>query len=367
MKKRKTMLQNLNIYQTIHKFDKWGCWCDYLRLCYKEESDFIEDTLELLDCDNSNFKTEEICDHVLTITKDYNKLWYSLNFSISYNDVSVPIAQFVKFNQNTSYNTKSYWKFDFYGSLFRLIDMWFVDKSLILLLKVKVSSENPKVTRFDYRFDFFSMKNKKVPAPEEFLNYIHVQAKIRDFKFWNWDYQSWDYWKSSKKWNKNNRYALRYYNKLDDSDDKNKIFLYQDYFMYNSVHRFEIEFQPNFLKGYTFYDFYDWLIQDKIESLLWLSERMFRWPLFYQYQSDYTLKDKDKVKYLKTYCSMSVRLAKNWINPLIQCYKSLFYNLDVDDLNKNFWEFLEFFSDWKNLNTLLYNKLKNTFLKNHTI
>ena len=361
------MLQNLNIYNTIHKFDKWGCGCDYLRLCYKDSSEYIEDTLELLDCDNSNFKTEEIWDHILTIVKDYNKLWSSLTFSISYNDVSVPIAQFVKFNENTSYNTKSYWKFDFYWSLFRLIDMWFVDKSLILLLKVKISEENPKVTRFDYRIDFFSMKEKKVPSPEQFLNYIHSQAKIRDFKFWNWDYQSWDYWKSSKKWNNNNRYALRYYNKLDDSDDKNKIFLYQDYFIYNSVHRFEIEFQPNFLKWYTFYDFYDWVIQLKIESILWLSEKMFKWPLFYVYQSDYVLRDKDKVRYLKTYSSMSVRLAKNWINPLIQCYKSLFYELEDQELLKYTSEFLDYIHQDKHTYELRYEFMKKEFLTLHKI
>ena len=60
MKNRKTLLHNLNIYDTIHRFDKWGCGCDYLRMCYKERSDYIEDKFLLLDTDNSNFCIDEI-------------------------------------------------------------------------------------------------------------------------------------------------------------------------------------------------------------------------------------------------------------------------------------------------------------------
>lgn len=362
MKTWKTVLQNLNIYNTIHNFDKWGCGCDYLRLNYKNESEFIEYYINLLDCDNSNFATREVGGCVFTIQKDYNSLGIALTFSCSYNDVSIPCCQFVKFNEHNSYLFKSYWKFDFYWSMFRLVDMGFFEKSIFLLLKVLISEENPKITRFDYRIDFFSMKEKKIPSPEKFLKYIHTQSKIRKWEKWG-EFESWDIWKSSK----NNRYSIRFYNKLLDSDKKEKIFLYQDYFIYNSVLRLEFEFQPNFLKWYTFYDFYDWLIQDKIESILWLSEKLFRGSMFYQYQADYTIQDKDKVKYLKKYSSSSVRLAKNWINPLIQCYKACFYELEEDELLKNVQEFMDFIWQDKHLYKMRYNALKKEFLSLHTI
>ena len=208
MKNNKTVLQNLNIVNTIHKFDKWGCWCDYLRLCYKDESDFVEDSINLVDIDNSNFFTRKIWGHTFTIKKWFCTLWIKLDFSISFNDVSVPVAQFVKFNENSQYLFKCYWKFDLYWSLFRLIDMWYFQKSMILLLKVLISEEDPKITRYDYRIDFFSMKNYKIPEIEEFINYVHTQSKTSEFRE-GWELTNWLVW-SKNNW----RYAIRYYDKL---------------------------------------------------------------------------------------------------------------------------------------------------------
>ena len=358
---KKSVLCNLNIKNTIYNSDKWGCWCDYLRLCYKNESDFIEDSINLVDSDNSNFFTREVWWVSFTIKKWFCNLWTSLTFSCSYNDVSVPCCQFVKYNEHSQYLFKSYWKFDFYWSMFRLIDMWYFEKSIILLLKVLISNEDPKITRFDYRIDFFSMKNKKIPEITDFCKYIHIQSATDEHKE-GWELTNRYIWSK-----KNNRYCIRYYDKLLDTDKKQKMFLYQDYFIYNSVHRFEIEFQPNFLKWYTFYDFYDWLIQDKIESILWLSWNLFKGPIFYQYQDDYTIQDKDRSKYLKRYSTSSVRLAKNWINPLIQCYKSLFYELEESELNKNLSDFLDYIWCDKNIYKLKYDYLKNVFIELHKI
>ena len=92
----------------------------------------------------------------------------------------------------------------------------------------------------------------------------------------------------------------------------------------------------------SFYDVYDWVIKDKIESILWIWEKLFNGAIFYQYQEDYTIQDKDKSKYLRRYATSSVRLAKNKINPLIQCYKALFYELEEEELQKNMSEFLDF-------------------------
>lgn len=357
----KSVLTNLNIVKTIHKFDKWWSGCDYLRLCYKNESEFIEDSINFVDSDNSNFFTREIWGEIFTIQKWFCTLGVSLTFSISYNDISTPVAQFVKYNDHNSWLFKSYWKFDFYWSLFRLIDIWYLQKSIILLLKVLISEEDPIVTRYDYRLDFFSMKKFKIPEIEEFAKYLHTQSNTDEHRVWNeltnrliWSKTSW-------------KYAIRYYDKLLDTDKKEKVFLYQDYFIYNSVHRLEFEFQANFLKWYKFYDFYDWVIEQRIEIILWLSEKLFNGALYYQYQSDYTIQDKDKARYLKRYSTSSVRLAKNWINPLIQCYKSLFYELQEEELLKYTTEFLDFVHWDKFTYKLRYDLLKKEFLNLHKI
>ena len=339
MKNNKTVLQNLNIVNTIHKFDKWGCGCDYLRLCYINESEFIENSINRIDDDNSNFFSFELWEYIFTVQKWYCTLWVSLSFYTSFNDVSVPVAQFVKYNENSRFLFNCYWKFDFYWSIFRLIDMWYFKKSILLLFKVMISEENPKITRFDYRLDFFSMKNYKVPEIEEFLNYLHTQSKTSEFReggeLTNW-----------LVWSKNNwRYAIRYYDKLLDTDKKEKVFLYQDYFIYNTVHRLEIEFQPNFLRWYTFYDFYDWVIEQRINIILWLGDSLFKWSLFYQYQEDYVITDREKSKYLRRFATSSIRLAKNRINPLILCYRSLYMDLEKEEFEKNVDEFLSFINN----------------------
>ena len=362
MKNNKTVLQNLHIKDTIYKFDKWGCWCDYLRLNFKDSSDFIEDYINLVDVDNSNFCTIDIDWIVFTIQKILCKTWIWLFFCCSFNDVSVPCFEFVKFNWNTAYQFKSYWKLDFYWSMFRLVDIWFFNESIFLTIKDLISSENAKITRFDYRIDFFScFKEHKIPTRDEFLWYKHSQSLYKPY--YQWDVLiDWYVW-SKKNW----RYAIRYYDKLLDSDNKSKIFLYQDYFNYKCVHRLEFEFQRNFLKWYSFYDFYDWLIQNRIESILWLSNDLFIWNLFYKYDKDYRITEKNKTQYLKRYSTSSVRLAKNWINPLIQCYKALFYELEDDELNKNTCDFLDFIWSDKFKYKLKYDKMKNLFLDLHKI
>lgn len=361
MRNWKTVLQNLDIKNTIYKFDKWWCGCDYLRLCYRHQSDYIEDKILLFDCDNSNFWTQDLWDFTFTIQKIYCTLWIALTYSVSYNDIVVPCFQFVKYNENSRFLFNSYWKLDIYWSMFRLIDMWFFNKSIFLLIKAMISDEDPKITRFDYRLDFFSMKNLNVPDVQSFVKYKHTQSKIIEYKTW-WEINDW-FIGSKKNW----RYAIRYYDKLLDTDKKQKVFLYQDYFIYNTVHRLEFEFQSNFLKWYTFYDFYDWNIESRICDILWLGEKMFWGPLFYQYEEDYIIQDKDKSKYLRKYSTSSVRLAKNWINPLIQCYKSLFYDLEEEELNKNVSDFLTFIWQDKNLYKLRYDLLKKEFLDLHKI
>lgn len=358
---KKNVLQNLDLIKSIWNSSMWWSGCDYLRLCFKYWSDFVEDKLSYLDIDNSNFCTEEIWWHIFTISKRPTPNWYALNFSVNFNDVVVPCCQFLKFSWSTRHNTNSYWKFDFYWSMFRLVDIWFFQKSIFILLKTLISNEDPKVTRFDYRVDLFFKEYVKIPEISEFCYYLHTQSKLENHYVWN-ELTNWFVW-SKKNW----RYALRYYDKLLDTDKKTKVFLYQDYFDWISVHRFEIEFQPNFLRWYNFYDFYNWVIEEKIESILWLNNVVFKWTLFYQYEEDYRILDKDKSRYLWKYATSSVRLAKNRINPLIQCYRALFTELEEEELKRNVSEFLDFIHQDKNTYKLRYDLMKKEFLDLHKI
>lgn len=362
MKNKKNVLQNLDLINSISRSNMWGSWCDYLRLCFKDESEYIENLLDKLDFDNSNFCTEEIWWIIFTIKKQPTPSWPALNFSCSYNDISIPCCQFVKFTWSTKHNTNSYWKFDFYGSMFRLFEIWFLKKWILILFKVRVSDiEEPKVTRFDYRIDLFFKEKTLIPEIEDFCHYLHEQSRLEKHYSW-YELTNWLVW-SKTNW----RYAIRYYNKLLDTDSKHKIFIYQDYFDWASVHRCEIEFQPNFLRGYTFYDFFNWNIEKHIESVLWLSRDQFIWTLFYKYEEDYIIKDKEKSKYLRKYSTSSVRLAKNNINPLIQCYRALFMELSEKNLKKNVNEFLDFVWQDKYKYNIRYDKLKKEFLDYYSI
>lgn len=70
---------------------------------------------------------------------------------------------------------------------------------------------------------------------------------------------------------------------------------------------------------------------------------------------------------MRKYSTSCVRLAKNKINPLIQCYKSLFSELEESELQKNVWEFLDFIWQDKNVYKIRYEKMKQEFLDLHKI
>lgn len=355
------VLESIKIKDIAKKFDRIWTGCDYLRLSYKDKSDLVEYYIENLDTDNSNFATDTICWIDFTVQKWYCLIWTTLTYSCSYNDISVPCFQFVKFDEKTSYHFKGYWKLDFYWSFFRLLDIWFFDKSIFIKIKNLFSEDNPKVTRFDYRIDFFSYSEKKVPSAVDILWYIHTQSNCIDYKKWT-VITDWICW-SKKNW----RYAIRYYDKLEDTNKKTKVFLYQDYYKFKSVHRLEFEFQRNFLRGFTFYDFFDWLIENKIEGVLRINDKLFKWTMFYEYEEDFRITDKNRVPYLKRYSTMTKRLAKNGINPLIECYRTIFYELEEEELLNNLNDFLDFVWSDKRSFKMLYEYKKQEFLNLHKI
>ena len=324
------MIESMNLKNFWKSYDSMSVWCDELRLSYFWESEFIEDRLSLLDCDNSNFGTITIDDIVFTFQKVPCSIGMSLIFSVSYNDVPVPVFDFVKFNEQTKFMCNRYWKLEFYGSFFQLWVLWFFsDIDLwISMICFYISWENPKVTRYDYRIDFFNRLNYIPVADWRKVLDIKTQTKVDPKYTWD-ELTNWLVWKKDT-----GTYCVRLYNKLIDTDFKDKIFLYQDYFNYKTVHRLEFEFQRNFLKWFTLEDYLDRTIQKKVESLLHINEKLWSWFVCYVYDSSREITDKNRSRYIRRFNNMSVKLAKNNINPLVQSYEILYESLEREELEK---------------------------------
>lgn len=345
------MLESIDLKKFWKKFDSMGVWCDYLRLSYFNYSEFIEDRLFLLDSDNSNFGTITINNIVFTYQKVPCSIGTALIFSCSYNDVSVPVFEFVKFNENTAFLSDRYWKLDFYWSFFQLWCVWFFDDLdlMISMICFSISWENPKVTRYDYRIDFFN-RLKEIPV-DDWGKVLTIKTQTKVDPKYTWDQlTNWLVWKKDT-----GTYCVRLYNKLIDTDIKDKLFLYQDYFNYKTVQRLEFEFQRNFLKWFTLEDYFDRTIQKKIESLLHINEKLWSWFVCYVYDSSREITDKNRSRYIRRFNNMSVKLAKNNINPLLLSYEILYESLEKEELYEIVNDFLEVYI-W-NAKQDLYNKI----------
>lgn len=344
------MLESIDIKKYWEKFDTIWVGCDYLRLSYIHWSEFIEEKLSLLDCDNSNFGTCTFDDVVFTFQKLPTPLWMWLIFTCSYNDVSVPVFEYVKFNENTSFLTWRYWKLDFYGAFFRLWEIWYFDSdSMLSLICFYINSEDPRITRYDYRVDYFSRFNS-VPV-ESWKRLLDMRSDSKVYSDCVWDVlTNWLVWKKDT-----GTYCIRLYNKLLDTDIKDKLFIYQDFFNYKTVQRLEFEFQRNFLKWFTLDDYFDWSIKNKIESILWINGDLWSGAICYKYNSSDEITDKNRSSYLRRFNKMSIKLQKNWINPLKQVYEVLYEELEKDQLDKVVNDFLKVYID--NSKKDLYDKM----------
>ena len=330
------MLESIDIKGYWKKFDTIWVGCDWLRLSYEFWSEFIEDKLSLLDSDNSNFGTVTINDIVFTFHKIYCSIWVWLYFTTSYNEVSVPVFEYVKFNEQTRAFSDRYWKLDFYWSFFRFCEISWINVDLLIsIICFYISTEDPRVTRFDYRIDYFSrLKDIPVAYWNKFLT-IRPDCKV-DPKF------TWDVLTNWLAWKKNTgTYCVRLYNKLLDTDIKDKIFIYQDFFNYKTVQRLEFEFQRNFLKWYTLQDYFDWSIRNKIESILWINDKFWSSAICYKYDSSEEITDKNRSSYIRRFNNMAVKLQKNWINPLKQVYEILYEEMEYKELESVVNDFLK--------------------------
>jgi hypothetical protein len=236
--------------------------------------------------------------------------------SVSYNDISVPIMCYTEFNIYTKMITGKMGRIDLYGSYFRLCQIWELE-----LFNFDWLNSDMWISRIDYRIDLFNDYDLiKIPKVQNILN-IRKNANYQLYKIWdtitNWQYGN----KTSE------RIFYRFYDKKLDSEKKWKQFLYQDFFSFKTVHRFEMQFWNHFCKWYVFSDIYNLL--QKIKNYIWWENN---WCIFYKYDSKFEINN----KYIQKFGSMANKIYINWKNPYLYLTDFLLKikNVPKEDINK---------------------------------
>ena len=303
---------------------------DYLRVNFKKSVPYFEWILKILNDTNSNSYYEE----EYTLQKIVLPTWPSLFISYSYLGQAIPIGMYNILNKNDiNKNNKIYARFDWYWSVFRLIEVGELSKNFFYDYLIFKTDENIWITRIDYRFDLFYKEEKEFPKVEDiFWANINKKTNI-DRKWKGLDGLSW--WSMGSKTSK--RYFVRMYDKLLDIEAKNKFVLHGDFFQYKSVQRFEIQFWPSFTRWFTLNNF-NYLLE-KCRSLMGRTCE-FDWLTFYQYSTIHDLTDYNKLRLTKTFTNLWLKFANANISP----YELLFHNLkektvfDGEKTNKEIYE-----------------------------
>lgn len=304
------VLHQLKIDETRKKFDYFDYWCDWLSLSYEKPIDYLENILFWVDYDNSNFWTVDFNWYEFTYIKSRVEIWSSLKFVYVYNWVAIPIMQYVKFNSHTRQISRKNCKISVYWSYYRLEQIWEFYSWFIHWFIKWFSLEDPRILRYDMRFDYFSeSKLIDVPTINDVCWYLHTQSTTIEWKEWNklidWSIWNWETW----------RYKVRYYDKKIDTDKKNKWVLYSDFMKYKSVHRLEIEFLRQFTRVYTLSNI--WALEDKIMWCLNLKDN--NWSIatgmFYKYDSSKEINSENYWRFFDRYLSATRKLLKAWYNP----------------------------------------------------
>ena len=306
---KKSVLNSIKIYENFVNFDKIDFWCDYLRLSFTNPIPKFDELLFWIDSDNSNFWIVSIDNHNITYNKTITSNGFALTFITEYNWISIPLFQYVKFNKDTRKLFHKSAKLDFYGSYFRLEAIWeFSNHALINYIK-SVSFEDPDITRYDYRIDYFSIAREvSIPSPDKICWYIHKKSNLVEWKSW-WKLTDWLVW-NSQTW----KYAIRYYDKKLDTNKKNKWFLYTDFLDYKSVHRLEFEFWRAFCREFSLSHIDD--LEWKILAVLGLEGKILERSIFYQYDSTSEITLENAWNFIKRFQNLWEKLYKAWYNPL---------------------------------------------------
>lgn len=340
-RKKNNSLGSFPLEEYSKLFNQIWFGCDYLRLCFFNSIDKFEYWLDNLDFDNSNIWYYNFWDIDLTYQKIKVSLWSALHFSVSYSWVSVPVFQYVRFNKQTSDITWYIGKFDVYSSYYRLQELWFFTKNYFWNFIRALTNEDPSITRYDFRIDFFNnFVRVDIPTPESLLS-IHVQSKVEVFKQWK-ELTNWSVWSKDS-----GRYLIRLYNKKLDTNKKWKWILFSDYLCYESVHRLEYQFESSFCRWFRLSDLIK--LEDKIYTSLNLHNN-FEGCLFYKYDFSKEINAYNKWSHIQRFRNQADKFVKAWYNPFTLMYDTIVDLYGLSNAEDLFTDFLQSynFQRWRN-------------------
>lgn len=383
------MINQTKLKNLMNDSDWFSVGIDYLQINLKKAIPFLSETLHRLDTDNSNIFFDNIGELQLSMTKNYSKRWMILDISISIENIPYPMFQYMEYSEKQKQILKSTWKFVYYWTYFRLIEIWKLNQ----FFEEKFFSDYydtfrwESISRIDYRIDLFYEKETAVVKTEEVLDtrtnvknrnhnltedaymkkaeLLKHLSKVQNNKPLHYDIQSlfakWmnstgrDYGSKSNK-----SLYFRMYDKLLDSIIKWKMMLYDDYFGYESVHRFEIEFRIKFnkkklpngrMESYKLSELWD--LEEKIHRYLWLTEWDINEKFIYQYNNNETTDFSEKSRYQKDFWWRWYVIALEGFNPFISLHKILNKkNLNGKLFKKLVYEYLDFISEKRFLDGL---------------
>lgn len=335
MKKRKNnCLGSFPLEEYSKLFNQVWFGCDYMRLCFNQDIEKFDSWLDNLDFDNSNIWYYDFWDITINYQKIKVSLWVALHFSVSYSWVAVPVFQYVKFNKQTRDLIWYSGKFDVYSSYYRLLELWFFSKNYVTYFIRAFSLEDPFITRYDFRIDFFNnYRHVDIPTPESLID-VHVQSKLEVFKQ-GWIITNWSVW-SKESW----RYLMRLYNKKLDTNKKWKWILFSDYLCFESVHRLEYQFESAFCRWFHLSDLIK--LEDKIYTSLNLHNN-FEGCLFYKYDSSKEINSYNKWSHIQRFKNQTNKFVKAWYNPFILMYDTIVSLYGLDSADDYFTYFLEIY------------------------
>lgn len=334
---------------------KWSKGFDYCRLNFKEENlkdlEYFTDKINNLDFDNSNFWGFELWGLNISVIKIQADKGIAGIFSISYQWFSVPLFSILQFSKHNQELLKSFGSITYYGSYFRLQDVWFIKEDFKKELNKTLL--DLWITRVDYRFDiFFNDDKKKIFLPQD-ITKLRANSKI--------DYRT--TWGNIESWllgsRKNKKYLIRAYDKLLDTNKKGKFFLYKDYFKYKKVYRLEFEFLNHFCKWYTLRDLDK--LNKKIENFLNVKKD----NKLFEGVEDVNIEDvKDRFKYftsLKAYIKWCIKNEINIFWAYEEVLKELWYK--EEQIEEQLIDFIKrkklFYGNWEKKEDLkLYDLIK---------
>lgn len=389
--KRGNLIQTKNLKKLCDESTHFLHWVDYLRGVLSNE-DMANDLriLPIFDIANDTNSSEITIDwytpyyldnnnkkHYVSVWKitvqrvKESSFWEKFLISIPYEDLVVPVIEitFYYWEHNSKIvNSWIYAMIEFKGKPFRLqvatawafspfdflcgvllADVeqasntkvngnWFVYNALYDTYNLRLAEilAHFKLTRIDYRFDFFLPKGhfglkdnevfKNLRSTNANYNSSQYEKKLSHCNYWVKN-RYWRHYTGRKNYNKTKYVQARFYQKQVDTWIKWRGDLYPEYMNYNwEVWRLEFQFESKFCNArttadtrYSFYDeFVERALTSQIFEFVWINEKKGSFcqryePISLEFDKQpYTYKR----RFFTRYMNDSVKLINNWINPM---------------------------------------------------